>query len=376
MRLNLVISSLDAGGAERVMGTLADAWAERGHVVDLFTTHDAGREPHYRLSPQVRRLSVDPRASGPWKQAAVVRSLRRAIRESRPDAVVSFLNYTNILTLAACRGLTCPVIVSERLDPRIIEIGPVWSLLRRLSYRRAARLVAQTPTAAALFEHLAPGRVRVIPNPVLVQTGAADGPAPLPAAEGPTILCVGRLYRQKGFDLALRAMALLPPACDAWRLVILGEGPERPALESLRGELGLGERVQLPGQVPDPRPWLRRAGIFLMSSRSEGFPNALCEAMAAGLPVVSTDCPSGPADIVTPGVDGLLVPPEDPPAMAAALARLIADGSFRARLAQAAPAVADRYSLDTVMTSWAALLAGVTGVAAPSDGCPPGSRTI
>lgn len=363
MRVSLVISSLNAGGAERVMTTLANAWVARGWQVDLFTTHDAGREPHYPLAPAVGLRSLDPRRPSPFRQVATVRSLRAAIRDARPDVVVSFLNYTNIMTLAACRGLACPVIISERLDPRVIDIGPAWSFLRRQTYRRAKLLVAQTNTAADLYGPLVDGRVRVIPNPVHAPAPRQADPASPVAADGRTILCVGRLQKQKGFDVALRAMSLLGPACAEWRLVILGEGPERPGLERLCAELGLGDRARLAGQVADPWPWLRQAGIFLMSSRSEGFPNALTEAMAAGLPVISTDCPSGPADIITPGIDGLLVPVEDPAAMAKALAQLIESEDLRTRFAKAAPGVLERYSLESVLAAWDEALEASAGLA-------------
>jgi GalNAc-alpha-(1->4)-GalNAc-alpha-(1->3)-diNAcBac-PP-undecaprenol alpha-1,4-N-acetyl-D-galactosaminyltransferase len=363
MRISLVISSLNAGGAERVMTTLANAWVARGWQVDLFTTHDAGRAPHYPLSPAVGLRSVDPRLPSPFRQAATVRNLRAAIRAARPDVVVSFLNYTNIMTLAACRGLTCPVIISERLDPRVIPIGRAWSLLRRLTYPWATLLVAQTSTAAELYGALTGGRVRVIPNPVHTPAQRPADPASPVAADRRTILCVGRLQKQKGFDIALRAMSLLGPACADWRLVILGEGPERPNLERLRDELELGDRARLAGQVADTWPWLRQAGIFLMSSRSEGFPNALTEAMAAGLPVISTDCPSGPADIITPGADGLLAPTEDPAALAEALARLIGSEELRTRFAQAAPGVLERYSLDSVLVAWDRVFEESTGTA-------------
>ncbi len=334
------------------MSFLANAWAARGWDVDLVTTHDGGLAPDYAVSPAVRVRSIDPRCGAIRRQPVAMLALRRFVRERRPDAVVSFLNYTNVLTLLACRGLRLPVIVSERLDPRIVGIGAAWSFLRRVTYRWCARLVAQTTTAAGLFERLAPGRVRVIPNPVLPPD--ADGPDI--AFAQPTILAMGRLHWQKGFDLALRALALLPPDLRAWRLAILGEGEARAELESLRDSLGLGDRVDLPGRVANPGPWLRAAQAFVFPSRSEGFPNALCEAMAAGLPVVAADCPSGPADIVTDGVNGLLVPPEDPRALAAALERLLREEALRAQLAGRAREVATRYAPSGVLASWDSLL--------------------
>lgn len=366
MRLSLSISSLTAGGAERVMTTLANAWTDRGHEVSLFTTHDAGREPHFPLAAGIRRSSVDPGSKGPLKQLAIIRALGAALRASRPDVVVSFLNYTNVLTLAASRGQDYPVVVSERLDPRVVDIGPAWSMLRRVSYRRATRLIAQTTTAARLYENLTPGRVRVIPNPVQMPPAGPLVQGAPPATAGGTIIAIGRLHPQKGFDLALRALALLDRRYAAWRLVVLGEGPARKELESLRDQLGLGDRVLFPGLAPDPWPWLSQAQVFLMSSRSEGFPNALCEAMAAGLPVISTDCPSGPAEIITPEVDGLLVPAGDPGAIATALERLLSSPELRASLAAAAPAVAQRYSLESVLAAWDRVLAEVAQAKVPA----------
>lgn len=357
MRMSLVIPALTAGGAERVMSLLANAMADRGHSVTILTTHDAGRSSHYNLSAAVSLESVDPRCEGPSRQLKIIRGLRSAIASSRPDVVVSFLNYTNVVTLISCRGLRIPVVVSERLDPRVIRIGLTWNLLRRLTYPWAACLVAQTSTAAALYKGLTHGRVRIIANPVPRPGANEHSPPPMPGT--PMIVAMGRLMPQKGFDLAIRAMALVHRDFPEWKLVILGEGPDRTPLEALRDELDLRDIVHLPGTVSKPAAWLRHAGIFLMSSRSEGFPNALCEAMALGLPVISTDCPSGPADIITPGIDGLLVPPDSHESIAAGLQQLLSSEELRHQLAHRAPAALGRFEPDLIYSAWLELLRDV-----------------
>lgn len=351
MRLVLVISSLSSGGAERVMSTLANAWCSRGRDVTILTTHDKGREPDYALDPRVRIVSVDPRCRSGERQIRTIRRIRRQIRAIEPDAVISFLSYTNIIVLLALKGMKVPVVVSERIDPSVLEASPIWSFLRRLTYPWADILVAQTRSAASRFEPLAPGRVRVIPNPVL-ELSADPGADDAVSLVGPTFLAVGRLEPQKGLDVLIRALALVRERAPEWRLVILGEGDSRNELERLVAEHGLGDAAFLPGRVRNPWPWLKAADIYVMSSRREGFPNALCEAMIAGRPVISTDCPSGPAELIEEGRNGLLVAVEDVQALADGMLRLGRDPQLRDRLAAQAKLIGTKYELTSVLELW------------------------
>jgi glycosyltransferase involved in cell wall biosynthesis len=364
-----VIPTLAAGGAERVLRDLAGAWSARGWEIHLVTTHDEGGETFYPLAAGVRRRPVllgggVGHHRGPWVQGRIIGGIRRRLRETRPDAVISFLSFANILVLLASRGLGVPVVVSERLDPRVKDLGPIWSRLRRWTYPWADRIVCQTETAAALFRSWLGESVRVIPNPIL--------PPPPPSENEfrfarPTVLSVGRLHWQKGHDLALKAFTHLDPSAQDWQLVIVGEGDRRGELEAQRQDLGLGDRVQLPGQASDPWPYYRAAQIYLLASRTEGFPNALCEAMAVGLAVVAADCPSGPAEIIRDGVDGLLVPPEDPGALASALERLMADSDLRRSLGARGPEILERLAFAKVLACWDRLLEEIVPGFRPGD---------
>ncbi len=361
MRITLVISSLSCGGSERAMVLLADRLAERGHELSLVTIASPEAD-FYTPDPRIRRVALglagDPRhvlhaLTNNLKRWA---ALRRAIRASRPEVVLSFLAETNILTLASCAGLGLAVIVSERVDPRCSPIGRIRERLRRWLYPAAAAVVVQTTRVRDWMERaLVLRSLRVIPNAVEPASGDPDARAQ-PSQRSRLVVGMGRLTRQKGFDLLLRAFATCSARHPDWRLLILGEGQERGSLERLAERLGISPRVDLPGTAPCPGAILRRADLFVLASRFEGFPNALLEGMACGLAVIAADCPSGPAEIVRSGRDGLLVPAEDAEALAAAMDRLMSDENERRRLGERARDVLERFSVEKIAGMWEDLI--------------------
>jgi GalNAc-alpha-(1->4)-GalNAc-alpha-(1->3)-diNAcBac-PP-undecaprenol alpha-1,4-N-acetyl-D-galactosaminyltransferase len=352
------ISSLQCGGAERVSVMLCNGFAQRGWDVTLATFDDGSVPPFFPVAPGVRHVTLGLHRRSTGVVHSVVNNVRRVPRlsrfvaDERPDRIVSFIDGTNVLALLASRGTGIPVIVSERIDPAQHRIPVPWRILRRLTYRWASAIVVQTRAAAAYFPKSWQSRIAVVPNPV----GKASSRADMDAAVPQRIVAMGRLERQKGFDLLVRAFARIAREHPGWTLTILGEGSERASLEREIAASGVADRIALPGREADVAGVLRRSGLFVLSSRYEGFPNALCEAMALGLPVVSFDCPSGPAEIIRDGVDGLLVPAEDVDALASTISRLIADPGRMRELSRRAVEISDRFSEERIDALWRSIL--------------------
>ena len=325
-RIALFIYSLDGGGAERVMANLAISFAQQGFKVDLVLAKAQG--PYLSLIPPEVRI-VDLKASG---TPASLPHLIRYLRREKPAALLSAMHYGNEVALWAkiLSGVSTRLIVSEhnalskyaRHTSRKIERWtPLWA---KLFYPWADGIVAVSHGVAqdlVQVTGLSPERVRVIYNPVVTPelTKMAKEPVDHPwfaPQAPPVILGVGRLVEQKDFPTLIRAFAQVRQVRPA-RLMILGKNAGcLPALEALVSELGLEGDVALPGFVNNPYAYLARSAVFTLSSRQEGFGNAIAEALAVGTPVVSTDCESGPAEILDNGKYGELVPVGDSKALA------------------------------------------------------------
>lgn len=355
LRLTLVIGGLAGGGAERQLAEMANWWTRHGAQVVLASW--GGREvaDFYPLEPAIERIwltestvpgGILARAT---QQLRSIRRLRRLLRAWRPDALVSFIDRSNVCCIVAAAGLGIRTVVAERTHPgvNLRNVSWVWRQLRRICYPRADCVVAQTRDAADWLVRHCRAPVAVIPN-VLRELPR------LSLAREPLVVAVGRLSREKGFDLLLRAFARVEAQFPDWHLRIAGEGPERDALQAQAQALGIGVRVALLGEVRDVDCLLARAGLLVHPSRREGFPNVVLEAMGMGTAVVCTDCHAGPAELIQDGVNGRLVPLDDVGALAQAMAELMASSAARDALGQAARRVVRDYAPDTVMEKWQA----------------------
>jgi glycosyltransferase involved in cell wall biosynthesis len=362
MKITFVIASLGPGGAERVLSTMANYWADSARDITLITVSGIATD-WYPLNPCIQRVALDLTSISlgigeaiQYNVRRVIR-LRQAFRKSRADVIISFGDTTNVLALLASQGLGIPVIVSERTNPLQHSIGWAWSRLRSMLYLHAHAIVVQSNAVrdwakTVVKEHL----VHTIPNPVNHDPARS---IPRPQSFGRTVVAMGRLAVEKGFDVLLRAFSRCVQKHNDWTLIIVGEGNERRFLETLVLELGLSDRVHMPGLVQNPMPILQGADLFVLSSRYEGFPNALLEAMACGLAVIATDCSSGLGEIIRDGVDGVLIPPNDVEAMVSSMTSLMQDEAIRQRLGSQAVQVTERFGVQKIMSVWDNLLTKV-----------------
>ena len=350
--LALLLPELEAGGAQRVMLLLAREFAARGHRVDLVLLRASGALLA-EVPAGVRRVDLGARPHGLGSLAFGLSSVRRLaawLRRERPDAMLSTITGANLVAVLA-RGLAA---VPLRLVLReAVTLGNVARRARlqamRLLYPRADAIVALSPVMAGELADrigLRADRIVCIPNPIDAAFIRRQAQAPLahrwlddPALK--VVVTAGRLIPQKDHATLLRAFALLPDALGA-RLVVVGEGPERPRLAALAAELGIADRVELAGFDPNPWRWMARADLFVLSSRWEGHPNALLEALALGLPAVVTEYDASVHRIAAPGHVSV-VPADTPTALGPAIQEALAAGAGRPRRAPAtsADAVSD-----------------------------------
>jgi GalNAc-alpha-(1->4)-GalNAc-alpha-(1->3)-diNAcBac-PP-undecaprenol alpha-1,4-N-acetyl-D-galactosaminyltransferase len=354
MKITCVIHSLNGGGAERVMAGLSSRLQAKGHLVTLITLDD-GQNDRHEVDSRVTRRPLAVMRQSETKLAALLNSLRRikvvrqAIRGSKPDVVLSFCDATNVLTLIATRGLACPVVVSERSDPQKQSLSWPWSKLRPRLYRHADDVIVLTKTAADAVAPWCRKPPAIIPS-------AVDQPPIFHRSQHGhrserVLLAIGRLEQEKGFDRLIEAFAQVAPHYPTWQLRIAGEGACREHLQQQADSLGLSKRVTFDGWVRPIWPALENADLFVLTSRYEGFPSALLEAMAAGVAAIAVDCESGPRAIIDDNIDGLLVE-NNIPSIVAALERCMGNESLRNRLGDAGRNIIERFGWDAMVDAY------------------------
>jgi GalNAc-alpha-(1->4)-GalNAc-alpha-(1->3)-diNAcBac-PP-undecaprenol alpha-1,4-N-acetyl-D-galactosaminyltransferase len=345
VKIAFIISSLDSGGAERVLSLMANYWAQKNHRIIIIILGNS--KPFYSLEDeiQIEPLSLLKNSVSVFNAIANnierIKVIRKRLIKIDPDIVISFMTETNIISTIACRLINRPIIIAERISYDFLA-SRVWVSLRKLVYRFSNALIVQTRYDQEKYQCLA--NTSVINNPLNIKKMIPNN------REEKNILAVGRLNRQKGFDRLIKAFSHLDS--KDWKLTIIGEGGERKNLETLIKDLSLEDYISMPGTTETIEKWYQKSPIFVLSSRMEGFPNVLCEAMAYGCACVSFDCIAGPNEIITDKINGYLVKNGDIDALSTRINLLINDAEERRRIGKEAMKISDLLNIDSIMGQW------------------------
>ncbi|MBP3735902.1 MAG: glycosyltransferase family 4 protein [Lachnospiraceae bacterium] len=358
----LFISSMHKAGAERVMLLIAKELVRRGKEVTLVTQWDDRGKPDAFAVPDTIRRRFSELTEKELTGSRIVnfirryRKLRKIWKEEKPDLILSFIGKNNVMAVQTGARLHIPVVAAVRGDPSLEYTDTRLKKAAFGVYPKAAGIVLQTQDGRLFF----PERIRkksvILPNPI-------DPSFCLPPYEGArekTIIAVGRIDENKNQRMLMDAFAALSERFPEHRLLLVGTGPAEKELAAYAKTLPCGDRISFPGNLDDIASAIRPASLFVLTSDTEGMPNALLEAMALGIPVISTDCPcGGPRQLIRDGENGLLVPVRDTNALAAAMERILSDPAAAEKMGTAARSVQETYAPDKALAAWAEYLESV-----------------
>ena len=349
---------MQSGGTERVVSLLANDMVVRGHEVHLITFSPIEEIPFFAVHPGIIHHPLGlfgggSRLLGPVRKIKRLLKIRKTFLKISPRLVLSFGDKTNVIAVLAGMGLNLPVIVSERTNPekQALTNGRYWSWIIKKSYRWADHVIFQSEGAAEYFISRGISNYSIIPNPVLPPPKIFSH-SDANSTHTKRVIGVGRFSREKGFDLLIKAFSQVAGQFPEWQMVIFGDGPLRGEMENMVVALNLGNRISLPGTTADIARELTSTDLFILPSRHEGFPNALCEAMASGVPVIAADCPFGPSEIISHGKNGLLVSSEDSLALAERMAELMANPERRLIMGENAGKIVTRFGIEEISARW------------------------
>lgn len=361
MRIFLIIPTLRQGGAERVMSEFANEFSNQNYEVHLVLLGNA--EDFYKITTSVtiHRLGFVNRGRlrKLIDEIKIFCKLRTLLSDYRPDAVLSFMTKYNIFTILAGSFLNLRIFISDRSNP-LKKIPFYLSILQILTYRNATGIIAQTQLAQNVLKKRTGHRnIKVIPNPIKQVELFPE------IKREKIILNVGRMVPEKGQKYLLEAFSKLKE--KDWELVILGDGPLRNELEEQAKLLGITKNLHMPGTINNIDEWLAKSSIFAFPSVSEGFPNALAEAMSAGLSCVSFNCEAGVKDIIQHGKNGFLVNVRDIDALSVILKKMMDDKVLRDEIGLSASTIKRNLSLDRISREYLFFIVNPDGENCPAN---------
>lgn len=348
-KIAFYINTLERGGAERVMSILANEFSEKGYEVWLINSFKCENE--YKITTKVKRIYLDNNdyKSVIKKNFSRIKKLRLILKQNQIDYLVSFLSEANFRSIIACIFLKTKIVVSIRSDPKI-EYSGIKGLISKILFRFADGIVFQTNDAKAFFKGKINKRSTIIKNPVnnsffldanIIRNTNRSG-----------IISVGRLEHVKNQKMLIDAYASISSECKE-DLFIYGEGSKRIELERQIVQLGMSDRVHLMGSTNNVVEKVLSSKVFVLSSRVEGMPNSLLEALTLGVPLISTDCPiGGPREIIKNGINGYLVPVDDTREMALKIKKLLKDDNLQHIMLENNLVAREQYSVNYILKEW------------------------
>lgn len=346
----IVINKMEFGGAQRVVANLANYLNRTGIKVDIVSTSSAPSV--YQLDKEITQLSLKRHEQGKSQLTRAIGSiieLRKMVLQRNPEIVISFLTDINILVIPALFNLDVPLIVSERNDPKRNPTNKIKRLARRILYRFSDGFIFQTEEAKSYFSKKIQKKSIILPNPLLMD----NIPSQFEGKRKKEIVAVGRLEPQKNHKLLINAFKKVVEHYSDFTLTIYGSGSLKSELLSYVSNLNLQNKVFFPGEVKDITSKIIDSYAFVLSSDYEGMPNALMEAMACGLPCISTDCPcGGPRFLIKNKINGLLVTAGSPNDLANSLIYLIENPDFAESLGKEARKIITTLNPSKVYGDW------------------------
>lgn len=361
MHIACMISSLIKGGSERVMCNLADYFVQQGNRVTLVTQYQ--REDEYPLNPKVKRIlsQITEAEMGRNRISNFIRrfqKLRNIWKTEKPDAILVFIGKNNFMALLTAWGLHIPVVVSVRADPNQEYPNRWMRFMARHLFKKAAGVILQTRECMEFFPKAVQRKSVILHNPV----NEVFFENPYEGEREHTIVTVGRIDENKNQALLLRAFALIAADYPDYQIILYGKGDQEENLKQLADNLEIADRVIFAGNESDVAGKIKKAGVFVLTSNTEGMPNALIEAMVLGLPVIATDCPcGGPRDLIEDGVNGILTPVGDVDKMKENLQHILNDLQNALHMGQTARKSTAIYREKIVYREWMEYLLKISG---------------
>lgn len=341
MKIVVINNGLAGGGIERASTTMANQFAKWGHEVFVVALYKS--KPFFPLETSIKFIEPQKEKRSRLYVLYMMVYIRRQIKKIRPDTILAYNEWTNPYVLFSLQGLHYPVYVTDRMSP-LAKCPPITEFLKRIYYNRASGIIAQTEFAKKIIgDKTGAINIKVIPNPVNVIDK-------IDCEKHDYFVTVGRLTREKGHRYLIEAFAKIKD--KSWKLSIVGDGSEREGLESLVNQLGVRDRVIFHGHKINFAEQLSEAKIFVLPSLSEGFPNALIEAMSVPLPCIATRCIPAIDEVAQDGENALLVPKGDSDELANSMERLIADEHLQEHLAKNAYAVREYLCFEKIASDY------------------------